>query len=243
MTSVVLASLSNAVKARAITPSSTVVGRVTQTLTIECKAKLNLNDTEVTFTWMMGDKVIRMNTKNVSASDGGIAKDAYDISELSTGEHNGTSIECRPENAIGVYNSTWFTISVELFPPPVITTFAFQPDSKDAIVVKWQPVNVTGYPRVSVERYFIELARDKDRSVIVANATVTRDNVSHVFPVDECSINYWVRIKAVSSKQDISNFTKWTPTKAVGCPLISDEPGTYVQGTYSSYPMHAYRPR
>ena len=209
---------STAVKARSVTPDRVVVGRVTQTLTIECEAIVNLNDTTVTFTWTMGNGKLK-ETRNVSASDR-MARDEFKIMELNIADYDGKSLECHPSNAIGEYNFTRFNISVELFSPPEITKFAFQSDSKDALVCEWLPVDVTGYPGASVEGYYIELARDKDGSVIEVSANVTGGNDSHVFSVGDCSRKYWVRIKAVSGKQDVSSFSAWTPTEAVGCPLI-----------------------
>ena len=226
---------STAVKARSVTPDRVVVGRVTQTLTIECKAIVNLNDTAVTFTWTMGNG--KLKETNVSASDR-MANDTLKIMELTIADYHGKFLECHPSNAIGEYNFTRFNISVELFPPPEITKFAFQPDSKDAVVCKWLPVNDTGYPGASVGGYYIELARDKDGSVIEARANVTGGNDSHVFSVEECSEKYWVRIKAVSGKQDVSNFSVWTPTEAVGCPLIVS-PGTCKAYATQALCMHA----
>lgn len=226
---------STAVKARSVTPDRVVVGRVTQTLTIECEAIVNLNDTAVTFTWTMGNGKLK-ETRNVSTVDG-MATDTFKIMELNIADYRGKSLECHPSNAIGEYNFTRFNISVELFPPPEITKFGFQPDSKDAVVCEWLPVNDTGYPGASVGGYYIELARDKDGSVIEARANVTGGNDSYVFSVEECSKEYWVRIKAVSGKQDISSFSVWTRTEAVGCPLIVS-PGTCKASVTHALCMH-----
>ena len=213
-----------AVQAIAVTPDTTVVGRVTQTLKLECTAKINSDDTNVNFTWKLGgDEVSRVTVLHPTNE---MASAAFYITRLSVEKHHDQVFECHPNNAIGGENFTEFKISVELFLPPEITKLAFQPDRKDALDVEWLPVNVTGYPDASVGGYYIELARDKDGSVIEASATVTGGNVSHVFSVEECSENYWVRIKAVSDTQDVSSFSGWVPLEAVNCPIIT-VPGMY----------------
>ena len=202
----------------------TVVGRVTQTLTIECKAKVRLGDDRVNFTWNIGD------SKEISIVDAanGMATSLYTISELNMEKYHEQTLECHPTNAIGGHNFTQFKISVELFPPPNVTKFAFQRDRKDALNIEWLPVDVTGYPGASVEKYYLELARDKDGSAIVDSTFVpARGNASHVLKVTECSKNYWVRIKAVNGNQDVTNFSGWVPAEAVQCPVITVV-GTYV---------------
>ena len=200
-----------------------MVGRVTQTLTIECKATGNLEDASFTFDWELGDKA--KESFNVSATDG-MATSTYMITGLSMENHEQT-LECHPSNKIGNRNFTQFKISVELFPPPNVTKFAFQSDRKDALDIEWLPVNVTGYPGASVEKYYLELARDKDGSDIADSTFVPGGNASHVFTVDECSPNYWVRIKAVNGNQDVTSFSGWVNfTIAVNCPVVAT-PGTY----------------
>ena len=229
---------SHAVKAVAVTPHGTVVGRVTQTLKIDCKAQANLDDADVTFTWKTGDDII--DTTTVRTTNGKATVELV-IPGLSVEKHHDQSFECHPRNAIGVGNFTRFKISVELFPPPVITKFIFQPDSKDAIDVEWLPVNVTGYPGASVEEYYIELARDKDGSDIEARATVKRGNVSHVFEVNECSNRYWVRIKAVNGNQDVSSFSGWVSLEPVTCPIIN-VPGMCMLLYFRAYTTYACTP-
>ena len=213
-------------KAVTITPDKTVLGRVTQTLTLECKAMVNVDDTNVTFTWKkMGNGVVGITT--VFYPTNGMATATLHIRSLSVEEHHGQSYECHPRNAIGSGNFTRFKISVEQFPPPNITKFAFQPDSRDAVDIEWLPVDVTGYPGASVEEYVIELARDKDGSDIEGKFNVKGDNVSYVIPVKDCSMDYWVRIKAMNGNQDVSTFSDWTPLESVNCPVVV--PSTYVR--------------
>ena len=201
----------------------TVVGRVTQTLTIECKAKVRLGDDRVNFTWNIGD------SKEISIVDAanGMATSIYTIIGLNMEKYHEQTLECHPTNAIGGHNFTQFKISVELFPPPNVTKFAFQRDRKDALDIEWLPVDVTGYPGASVEKYYLELARDKDGSAIVDSTFVPGGNASHVLKVTECSKNYWVRIKAVNGNQDVTSFSGWVPAEAVQCPVITVV-GTYV---------------
>ena len=208
---------SHVVMARSVTPNRSVKGRVTQTLTIKSKAKVNLEDTSVTFTWKIGDQEY---TRIVPATDG-IATNEFVIKDLNMAEYHGKFLDCYPSNTVGGYNFTRFDISVELFPPPNITKFAFRPDSKDAVDIEWLPVNVTGYPDASVEEYYIELARDKDGSDIEARFNVTGGNISHAIPVEDCSVDYWVRIKAVNGDHDVSTFSAWTALTATGCPLVA----------------------
>ena len=206
-----------AVMARSITPNRSVKGRVTQTLKIKSKARVNLEDTTVTFTWKIGDQEY---TRRVPAMDG-MATDEFVIKDLNMAEYHGKALDCYPSNSVGGYNFTRFDISVERFPAPNITKFAFQPDSKDTVDIEWLPVNVTGYPGASVEEYVIELARDKDGSDIEARFNSTGDDVSYVIPLKECSMDYWVRIKAVNGDQDVSEFSDWTAITATGCPLVA----------------------
>ena len=208
---------------------------MTQTLKIDCKAKVNLEDANVTFTWKIGDDVDTITVRTAN----GMAKATLVITRLSMEEYHGKTLECHPDNGIGVYNFTRFNISVEHFPPPNITKFRFQPDRKDEIDVEWLPVNVKGYPGASVEEYYIELARDKDGSLIEDRATVKGGNVSlsHVFKVDKCSKSYWVRVKAVNGNQDVSRFSGWMSLEPVTCPIVA-APGMcmplYVIWYYSS---------
>ena len=215
-----------AVKAVTLTSDKTVLGRVTQTLTLECKAVVNVDDTNVTFTWKkMGNGVV--STKTVFSPTNGTATATLDIRSLSIEDHHDQSYECHPRNAIGSGNFTRFKISVEQFPPPNITKFAFQPDSRDAVDIEWLPVDVTGYPDASVEEYFIELARDKDGSDIEGGFNAKGDDVSYAIPVKDCSMDYWVRIKAVNGDQDVSTFSDRTPLESVNCPVVV--PSTYVR--------------
>ena len=215
-----------AVKAVTITPNQAVLGRVTQTLTLECKAMVNVDDSNVTFTWKkMGSGVV--NTATVFSPTNGMATATLDIPSLSVEEHHDQSYECHPGNAIGSGNFTSFKITVELFPPPNITKFAFQPDSKDAVDIEWSPVDVRGYPGASVEEYYIELARDKDESDNKKSYTIKGSNTSHAISVEECSKDYRVRIKAVNGDQDVSTFSDWTPLESVNCPVVV--PSTYVR--------------
>ena len=95
--SFLLSFLYYAVKAVTITSDKTVLWRVTQTLTLECKAMVNVDDTNVTFTWKkMGSGVV--NTTTVFSPTNGMATAALDIPSLSVEEHHDQSYECHPRN-------------------------------------------------------------------------------------------------------------------------------------------------
>ena len=208
-----------AAKAIAVTPDMTLVGRVTETLKIECRAKVNLDDTNVTFVWKTDDD---MKDTTTAQATNGMATYSLLICELNLEKHHDKLLECHPSNSFGEYNFTSYRILVELFPPPNVTKFAFQPDRKDAIDVEWLPIKKATRLFVPMEEYYIELARDKDGSDIEASYTVTGGKVSHTFSAVECSNRYWVRIKAVTrGNQDISSFSGWVPIEPVSCPLIA----------------------
>ena len=228
---IILTPLLCAAKAIAVTPDMTLVGRATETLKIECRAKVNLDDTNVTFVWKTDDD---MEDTTTAQATNGMATYSLLICELNLENHHDKLLECHPSNSFGEYNFTSYRILVELFPPPNVTKFAFQPDRKDAIDVEWLPIKKEPRLFVPMEEYYIELARDKDGSDIEASYTVTGGKVSHTFSAVECSNRYWVRIKAVTrGYQDISSFSGWVPIEPVSCPLITTSvPGKSMHDYY-----------
>ena len=198
---------STAVKAVAVSPGGTKVGRVTQTLLLLCEAQGNMEDASITFTWMKGDEVVQTSVKDTVS---GRASSELKIENLSVDEYHEETIQCHPNNSFGGANFTEFLISVELFPPPVIVSFRFDPDNPDMVIASWNPVNVTHYPNVSLDGYVFGIAKDENGSEIVTNGTVAASNFSFIFSLtDKFSDGYWVRIKAVKDNQDVSGFSEW----------------------------------
>ena len=208
----VLQPCSTAVKAVAVSPNMTKVGRVTQTLLILCEAQGNMDDTSISFTWKKGIEVLqRSNEVAVSGRAASVLK----IEDLSVEEYHGETIQCHPSNSFGGDNFTEFLISVELFPAPDIVSFRFDRDSPDMVVAAWHPVNITVYPEASFDSYYFEISRDNG-SDIVGNGTVAVGNISFIFSLgDEYSDGFWVRIKAVKGDQDVSAFSAWFPVESL----------------------------
>ena len=205
-----------AVKAVAVSPGGTKVGRVTQTLLLLCEAQGNMEDASITFTWVKGNEVVQ---KHDVATVSGRAASVLTVDNLSVDEHHGKTIQCHPSNNVGGANVTSFVISVQTFPPPVIVSFRFDPDNPDMVIASWNPVNVTHYPNASLDGYVFEIAKDENGSEIVTNGTVAASNFSFIFSLtDKFSDGYWVRIKAVKDNQDVSGFSKWFPIETVPSP-------------------------
>ena len=205
-----------AVKAVAVSPGGPKVGRVTQTLLLLCEAQGNMEDASITFTWMKGDDVVKTSVNDTAS---GRAASVLEIENLSVDEDHNKTIQCHPSNNFGGANFTSFVITVQPFPPPVIVSFRFDPDNPDMVIASWNRVNVTDYPDASFDGYFFEIAKDENRSEIVASGMVAANNLSFIFSLtDEFSDRYWVRIKAVKNGQDVSGFSEWFPIETVPSP-------------------------
>ena len=205
-----------AVKAVAVSPGGPKVGRVTQTLLLLCEAQGNMEDAAITFTWMKGDEVVQT---SVIDTVSGRAASVLEIENLSVDEYHEETIQCHPSNSFGGANFTEFLISVELFPPPGIVSFRFDPDNPDMVMASWNRVNVTDYPDASFDGYIFEIAKDENGSEIVASRMVAASNLSFISSLtDEFSDRYWVRIKAVKNRQDFSGFSEWFPIETVPSP-------------------------
>ena len=238
---------STAVKAVAVSPGGTKVGRVTQTLLLLCEAQGNMEDASITFTWMKGDEVVQTSVKDTVS---GRASSELKIENLSVDEYHEETIQCHPNNSFGGANFTEFLISVELFPPPVIVSFRFDPDNPDMVIASWNPVNLTHYPDASLDGYYIEVSRDGNDNDIVSMGTAAGNDTSFVLSVGEYSDKYWVRIKAVKGNLDVSSFSGWfqvdpflpllPPPVTVSFRFVSDRPDmvnvTWLPVSLDGYP-------